>query len=273
MTAAVPTAEQAAASIPDDRAHSLFRWNAVLAALHGIQGLIILALSFARDPIVTSPVVTSYLTFDTAADTLVPAERLLFDLPIGPAVATFFFLSALAHALLAWPLRAWYERRLARGIQPMRWLEYALSSSVMIVIIAALAGIQEVGTLVAIFGINAAMNLFGWSMELANEGRSKTQWSHYIFGCIAGIVPWIVIGISLWSAATEPNAEPIPGFVIGIFISLFIAFNVFAITMILQYGKVGRWRDYLVGEKTYMFLSLFAKTILAWQVFAGTLAP
>jgi len=43
--------------------------------------------------------------------------------------------------------------------------------------------------------------------------------------------------------------------------------------MILQYGKIGPWRDYLVGEKTYMFMSLFAKTLLAWQVFAGTLAP
>jgi hypothetical protein len=56
-------------------------------------------------------------------------------------------------------------------------------------------------------------------------------------------------------------------------VSLFVAFNIFAITMILQYGKIGRWRDYLVGEKTYMFMSLFAKTLLAWQVFAGTLAP
>jgi len=274
MTSAAPAiAEPTTTSIPDDRAHSLFRWNAVLAGLHAIQGLLILALSFARDPIVTAPVVTSYLSFDEATSSLVQAQRELFELPIGPAVATFFFMSAIAHALLAWPLRAWYERRLAAGIQPMRWIEYSLSSSVMIVVIAALSGIQEIGTLVAIFGINAAMNLFGWSMESANQGRTKVQWNHYVFGVIAGIVPWIVIGIALWSASTEPGAEPIPGFVFAIFATLFLAFNVFAITMILQYGKIGRWRDYLVGEKTYMFLSLFAKTLLAWQVFAGTLAP
>lgn len=274
MTAAAsPLESPTVEPIAEDRAHSLFRWNAVLAALHAIQGLVILALSFARDPIVTAPVVTSYLSFDEATSTLVQAQRELFELPIGPAVATFFFMSAIAHALLAWPLRGWYERRLASGIQPMRWIEYSLSSSVMIVVIAALSGIQEIGTLVAIFGINAAMNLFGWSMESANQGRAKVQWNHYIFGCIAGIVPWIVIGIALWSASTEPGAEPIPTFVFAIFATLFVAFNVFAITMILQYGKIGRWRDYLVGEKTYMFLSLFAKTLLAWQVFAGTLAP
>ena len=274
MTTAYPDISSiTAVPVTQDRAANLFRWNAVLAMLHAAQGLIILALSFAKDPIVSSPVVSSYLTFDSATQTLVQAQRTLFELPIGPAVATFFFMSAIAHALLAWPLRGWYEDRLAAHIQPMRWIEYALSSSVMIVVIATLAGIQEIGTLIAIFGVNAAMNLFGWSMESANQGRAKTQWNHYIFGVIAGVVPWIVIGIALWSASTAPGAAPIPGFVFAIFGSLFIAFNIFAITMILQYRKIGRWQDYLTGEKTYMFLSLFAKTLLAWQVFAGTLRP
>jgi hypothetical protein len=261
------------APIAETQARSLHRWNMVLAALHAVQGAVILALSFAKDPIVTAPVVSSYLTFDTATSTLVPAQRAVFDLPIGPAVALFFFLSAIAHFSLAWPARGWYERNLALGQNPARWVEYALSSSVMIVVIATLSGIQEIGTLVAIFGINAAMNLFGWSMEAANQGRTRVQWLHYIFGCIAGAVPWIVITIALVTAATEPGAAPIPGFVIAIFVSLFISFNVFAFNMILQYRKTGRWRDYLYGEKVYMFLSLFAKTLLAWQVFAGTLRP
>jgi hypothetical protein len=264
---------QSSAAIPADRARSLNRWNLSLAGLHAIQGVAILALSFAKDPVVTAQVVSSYLRFDTASSTLVPAQRALFDLPIGPAVALFFFLSAVAHLAVAFPARGWYERSLARGLNPARWIEYALSSSVMIVVIATLSGIQELGTLVAIFGINAAMNLFGWGMELANEGRARVQWSHYIFGCIAGIVPWIVITVALWTAATEPGAAPIPGFVIAIFVSLFISFNVFAFNMILQYRRTGRWADYLHGERVYMFLSLFAKTILAWQVFAGTLAP
>jgi hypothetical protein len=143
----------------------------------------------------------------------------------------------------------------------------------MIVVIAALAGVQEVGTLIAIFGVNAAMIMFGWSMEIGSEGRTKPQWLHYVFGCIAGIVPWLVIAIALGTAATEPNAAPIPAFVIAIFVSLFISFNVFAINMILQYRKVGRWSDYLHGERAYMLFSLIAKTILAWQVWFGTLAP
>jgi hypothetical protein len=263
----------AAGAIGPTNAARLFRWNLVLAVLHGVQFVAILLLSLAKDPLVSSPVVSSYLRFDPATRTLVEAQRSLFDLPIGPAVALFFLLSAIAHATVALPARGWYEAHLARGQNPARWIEYAFSSSLMIVVIASLTGIREIGTLVAIFGVNAAMILFGWSMEAANEGRARVQWLHYVFGCIAGAIPWIVIGIALLTGITEPDAAPIPAFVIAIYVSLFVSFNVFAVNMVLQYGRVGPWRDYLVGERAYMVFSLVAKSLLAWQVFAGTLRP
>jgi len=36
---------------------------------------------------------------------------------------------------------------------------------------------------------------------------------------------------------------------------------------------VGKWAEYLRGERAYIVLSLVAKSALAWQVFAGTLVP
>jgi hypothetical protein len=267
------TLEPAVPSIPADRSASLFRWNASLAVLHIVQAAAILALSFAKNPVVTSPVVGTYLHFDQATQHLVTAQRSLWDVPIGPAVALFFLMSAIAHFSMAFPARRWYEAHLARGQNPIRWVEYSFSSSVMIVVIAALAGVQEVGTLIAIFGANAAMIMFGWSMEIANEGRERLQWLHYIFGCTVGAVPWLVIFVTLFISATEPNSAPIPGFVIAIFVTLFVFFNVFAINMVLQYRKIGRWRDYLYGERAYMLFSLIAKSLLAWQVFFGTLRP
>jgi len=260
-------------AIPAGAAQSLFRWNITLAVLHFAQFAVMMALSLSVATVVTSPVVSSYLTFDPVNRTLVPAQRLILDLPIGPAVAVFFLMSAIAHLAVAGPARRWYERSLARGQNPARWIEYAFSSSVMIVVIATLVGIREIGALIAIFGVNAAMNLFGWSMEAANEGRARPQWLHFVFGSIAGITPWLVITASLVTGITAPDSAPIPAFVIAIFVSLFISFNVFAINMVLQYRRVGRWRDYLYGERAYMLLSLVAKTLLAWQVWAGTLRP
>jgi hypothetical protein len=164
----------------------------------------------------------------------------------------------------------------------MRWAEYALSSTLMIVGIASLSFITDAGALVALAVANASMNLFGWSMEEANIGRKNVQWSHYIFGCIAGIAPWIAIfisfGLSLahWPTGTTPNGVSFEDFkvvLIVIYVSLFVSFNIFAINMVLQRLKIGKWADYLHGERSYMILSLVAKTLLAWQVWSGVFQP
>jgi len=36
--------------------------------------------------------------------------------------------------------------------------------------------------------------------------------------------------------------------------------------------RFGLWKNYLFGERMFIGLSLVAKTALAWQIFAGTLA-
>jgi hypothetical protein len=157
-------------------------------------------------------------------------------------------------------------------MNPYRWYEYSLSASLMIVIIAMLTTIYDFGTLLALFTLTAVMNLMGLMMELHNQKTERTNWASYIIGCIAGIVPWIVIFISL-IGGTSTSGESVPDFVIAIFVTIAIFFNLFAINMFLQYKKIGKWRDYLYGEKVYVILSLVAKSALAWQVFAGTLRP
>jgi Heliorhodopsin len=242
----------------------LRRWNATMAALHFVQGVVMLAVASAF----SLPVTSSFLRMDRVTNKLVAVPDELFRLRIGPLVAAFLFLSALAHALLASPwLHRWYERSVSRGINPARWIEYALSSSLMIVVIAMLVGIYDIASLLLIFALNATMILFGWLMELHNQTTERTNWTAFWFGCFAGAVPWIAIAVYLAGAANPP------GFVYGIFASLFVFFNVFAVNMLLQYRRIGRWRDYLYGERAYMLLSLTAKSLLAWQVFAGTLQP
>jgi hypothetical protein len=225
------------------------------------------------EPVV--PTVRPLLT-DGKFTGLEPSSVLLVSFPLAYLIASFLLMSAIAHATAGWVLRGRYEAWLARGMNPLRWGEYAFSSTVMIVAIAYLSFITDFPALVAIAGCNVAMILFGWSMEAANEGRERVDWKHFIFGCIAGVVPWIAIFSVLWAYSAQadlPAKAQIPGFVYLIIASLFVAFNIFAITMVLQYRKTGRWRDYLVGEKTYMALSLVAKSLLAWQVWSGTLRP
>lgn len=273
-----PAAESGA--IPADKSRSLRRWNRFLTVAHGLQFLAMIAIS--RTTAVFEPIVPTVrpIIEDGQFTGVEPSSVVLFSIPLAYVIASFFLMSAIAHASAGWFLRGRYEAWLARGMNPLRWVEYAFSSTVMIVAIAYISYITEFPGLIAIAGANVAMNLFGWSMEAANEGRLEAgrpiDWKHFIFGCIAGIAPWIGIFSVIWAYSAQeglPADAGIPGFVYVIIASLFVAFNIFAITMVLQYRRVGRWREYLYGEKTYMVLSLVAKSLLAWQVWSGTLRP
>jgi hypothetical protein len=47
----------------------------------------------------------------------------------------------------------------------------------------------------------------------------------------------------------------------------------FAVNQVLQYKGVGKWKDYLFGEREYIILSFVAKTFLVWLVFVGLFKP
>jgi hypothetical protein len=242
----------------------LRRYNVVMGGLHALQAIAVLVLATAF----TLPVTASFLAGPPGTPAQQPTT--LFDVSIAWGVAAFLILSALAHAWIASPPGF---RRYTSGLRVQRntarWVEYSLSSSIMIVLIALITGISDVAALVAIFGVNVSMILFGLLQEKyqkPGDGGMLPFW----LGCIAGITPWIAIGVYLVSPGSAAEA---PGFVYAIFVSLFVFFNCFAVNQWLQYRQVGRWRDYLFGEAAYVTLSLVAKSLLAWQVFAGTLVP
>ncbi len=239
-------------------------WNGSLALLHAAQAVVILVLSNSF----TLPVTLSFLEGPPGTK---PGTNNIYDLRIGPMVAIFLLLAALDHALVAAPrIHRWYERNLAIERSPARWLEYSFSASLMIVLIAMLTGISDLAALIALFGVNAAMIMFGAAMERANRSGRPVIWLPFVFGSIAGAVPWIAIAIQI--GYSQNQTGNVPGFVFAIFVSLFILFNSFAVNMLLQYKRVGPWRDYLFGERAYLVLSLVAKSLLAWQIFASTLA-
>jgi len=245
-------------------------FNLVMGFLHAIQGIAVLLISDPDKGIV--PITINYLRFDTQTQSLLPATEQITEVNIAWFVAIFFFMSSFAHFFISTVYRKKYEKNLLLGINKVRWFEYALSASVMMVAISFLTGIYDLSSLVMIFTLDALMNLLGLAMEVHNSQKKEVNWLTYILGCIAGIVPWIVFGIYVYGA-TEFGGGNIPDFVYWIYVSIFLFFNSFAINMILQYKKVGPWKDYLYGEKVYIILSLVAKSLLAWQVFGGTLRP
>jgi len=246
---------------------SLRKFNFIMAAFHAVQGVIILLISKTFE----LPISGSYLTFNQTTRSLEPATTHLFNLSLPLLIALFFFLSATAHLVIATIYNKKYNQDLALGMNKARWIEYSISASIMMVAIALLVGVYDFTNLLMIFVLIAIMNLLGLVMEVHNQTTKKTSWLSYWIGCLAGIVPWVVIGVYFWLSAQKGSAPPT--FVYWIFVSIFVFFSCFAVNMVLQYKKIGPWKNYLYGERVYIILSLVAKTLLAWQVFAGTLRP
>lgn len=249
----------------DDRMRRLRPFNLVMGVFHLLQALVIVFL--ATD--FSLPVTGTYLAGPPGSGVGDPVT--LFSIPLGLGVAAFLALSAVAHAIIGGPAYSWYVASLGQGRNPARWVEYSISSSLMVVLIAQITGISDVAALLSILGLNASMIFFGWLQELY-ERPGGGGWLPFGFGCFAGIVPWVAIVIYVLSPANPSGASP-PGFVYGIIASLFVFFNVFGLNQWLQYRRLGRWRDYLYGEYVYIVLSLAAKSLLAWLVFANTLVP
>ena len=134
-------------------------------------------------------------------------------------------------------------------------------------LIVAYSGITDITALVAVAGANVGMILFGWLQERMNPpGRDHTTMLPFWFGVIVGLAPWVAVVINII------GSETVPGFVYGIVTAQFVFFFSFGLNQWLQYREVGPWRDYLHGEKAYLVLSLGAKSVLAWQIYGGSLA-
>ncbi len=250
-----------ATGITPARLVGLRRWNFGLAVLHAAQAgaVLLLANSFAIT------VTSSYPTGPPGTE--VAAASALFDVRIGVAIAVFLGLAAVDHLLTATVLRNRYESDLRAGRNRFRWVEYSVSATLMVLLIASYAGVTGISAIIGIIGANLAMIMFGWLQEVMNPpGRTRTTMVPFWFGALVGLAPWAAIIVNF------AGARQVPGFVYGIFFSLFAFFISFAVNQWLQYREIGPWRNYAFGEKSYLVLSLAAKSVLGWQIFAGSLA-
>jgi len=250
-----------AEGVTDHALAGLRRWNLGLTALHAVQAVAVLVLGNGFAIAITS----TYPQGPPGAAP--PAPSQVFDVSIAVAIAVFLFLAAADHLATATVARSAYESDLRRGINRFRWIEYSVSATIMIVLIGFYFGITDITAVIAVIGANVAMVLFGWLQERMNPpGRESTTMLPFWFGTVAGAAPWVAIVVSF------VGSDGSPGFVVGIFFSLLIFFSAFAVNQWLQYRGIGPWRSYAFGEKAYLVLSLVAKSALAWQIFAGSLA-
>jgi hypothetical protein len=239
--------------------------NAAAFIIHFVQASIFLTI----DNGFSIPVRAFYVT-NISGGTEVEVVT-LFDIRTAYAIAVMFFLSAFFHLLVIVPgVYPVYARGVVDTHNYFRWVEYSMTSSIMIVLIAQFVGITNVSALISMFCLNATMLMFGLIQE-RYEFPGTGGLIPFACGCFAGVVPWIIILLDMIGPRVVVH-EDTSGFVYAMVSSIFATFNCFGIVQYLQYRPAWKFGDYSVGEMTYLALSIVAKSALAWQVYVAVLS-
>lgn len=254
---------------PEEAMKFLFPWHLGAAGFLGAQIVVFLAVSQGTLTAVQAPLhIGSYAPFrNVSYDVNIVATTHSF--PIQMLSIVFLLLAIADHLYCAWSTRRnldWYRQATTRsGGAPntVRWLEYSLSASTMVVQIAILNQIFDAMHLLCLFGLMATCMTFGYQQEMAGSTTLRPFW----LGCVPYIVVWIDLSFHFIVAASR--SDP-PGFVWAIVFVLFGIMSLFALLQWAYYARyVRKWRRSQY-EWGFILLSFSAKSALAILVFAGT---
>mmetsp|Transcript_27230 Transcript_27230/g.40320 ORF Transcript_27230/g.40320 Transcript_27230/m.40320 type:complete len:301 (-) Transcript_27230:214-1116(-) len=250
---------------------TIFRLNIAAAIFQAASAGAIFGMI---DNDVTYPFYTNYPLIVDGTDgkpAFGPDSKVAFELNIGWLTGVFLGLSALDHLLVCTCFKGVYERGLSKNFNIFRWVEYALSASLMRVLVGILSGVTDLHMQFLQFGLTAVTMLFGLAFELENKKNrltehNKVKWYLYWFGFIPHFFSWaVVIGYFFYALS---KSDP-PGFVYAIIFIIFTLDLMFAVILGLQWLGKGCFRPYINGEIAFIILSFTSKNLLAWINFFG----
>lgn len=209
-------------------------------------------------------------------------------------VVAFFFLSAIFQTIPAFVTPIWRWQLwllMERNVQPIRWLEYSASASVMFVLFNLLNGTMNLYLIVTVFALSFVMMVLGLvsessayfqrTVEYLSNGKVKRNALDFFLPHVLGWVPfvtlWALIFRSFVVGISHGSTKP-PMWVYILFssqIGIMACFGANQLAQLVDLYKV-RASDFerqtriaLRTEYIYVTLSLTAKSLLAWTLYWG----
>lgn len=211
------------------------------------------------------------------------------DIYVGRLSLAFFFITVMAHMIYALNPKGLYLSSVANENMYLRWFEYALSATIMILIIAVQSGISD-ESMLAIISVNTIVMMFmGQIVEsnLASLHKYKKIWDlsdlRWKSALVAMICGWILLmityGLILKSFAvqvfdvnrsgcyqdeTRTEKATVPTWVWGIVLAQFMFYSAFGTWQVRHMYKVARGTqfEYRKIEMGYLSLSVTSKLVL-----------
>jgi hypothetical protein len=162
------------------------------------------------------------------------------------------------------------------GVHWLRFIEYSVSASSMLVAIALLTGVDDIHELICIFMLCVSTQLFGLLAErqLQNDVDTSQRWIAHVAGWVSFVSAY---GVVLSHYVVNKQAMPsgsarIPWFVDVIVVSMAVLFSMFGVVQLAS-TVFPKSVTLFHAEITYLILSIVAKTLLGWLVLGVALRP
>lgn len=286
----VPVLVLSEADVQSARLLTLQRWHLAAFVFFFIQTII-----YAAVPV--SLQVDATVAFSTDCDGPIcgPGQKNLGSFNPIWMIPLFTGLAALDHLLCCLSAQFYPEQVkywiFVVGSNPMRWLEYSISASIMAVAISILSGVKDVHLWFLIFMMHAVGMFLGFVIEIIpkedpnktvdnpntdteNEADSREPpisfltIRKFLFGIasVSIFTPWLVICCYFFHAVTT-SADNVPNFVYGAFLGTLLLFITFGVNSFCH--NIMGYYDFPYAEVVYVILSFTSKTFLAADVFGG----
>lgn len=190
-------------------------------------------------------------------------------------VIIFFFFTAIFHVIYASDVfgTGIYTRMIANSNNYIRWIEYAISSTIMTFLIAIVCGVKSAEAVLLLVIMNIGMILCGQVIEASSSFNVKFVATVIGWILLAGIV--LIFFLSFFVALSDAKTLgfKVPGWVYAIIFPLVLWYASFGVVALLQAFKPRTPENYAKYEKAYLLLSLFSKVNLGIAIAFGLTRP
>lgn len=259
---------------------TLLRLNIVAAGLFGVLLSIYSILLLTSDSLWQAGEYRMWWTFANATTASVdgakfqPVLREHSQVNIHWFIILFILVTVVAHVYYS--RLSFIHNVLINQYNEYRFLEYSISATLMMLIIAILDGTRTIASLIAVATLTV---ICMWSGAISEySGITSTRGfqnpiSRFSFamGWVSLTTAWTIVGIDFWNATRrsipdESDAQA-PGWLTAIFVSQLIFFSCFGLVAFVQRRWGIGYHDRI--EQAYTALSFLAKATLVILVTSG----
>ena len=198
-----------------------------------------------------------------------------YGVDLGWLVISFHILSFIFQSLAALtnftgPILGYkYNDMIDNNRNPLRFVEYSFSASIMLISIALLNGVTDINLITSIAVLTSSCQLCGLAVEYIENIKIKylIHFNGWLQFCWAyGIIGHAFLK-SIDASESSSDIKP-PDFVYIIVIVLFLLYSSFGLVQLCElFMEIKPYTK----EKTYVLLSLTAKLFLGWMIFSNVL--